>query len=83
MVSYESVKDQLNLLGINLAAIADRAFYEKDGLEKTKGKLKRRLNELFGRRNIIAHQADRAHTDAQFINITKEVVQSFIDDVEK
>lgn len=38
---------------------------------------------MFGRRNIIAHQADRAHTDAQFINITKEVVQSFIDDVEK
>lgn len=61
----------------------DTAFYEKDRTEKTKGKLKRRLNELFGRRNIIAHQTDRAHTDAQFMDITKEVVQSFIYDVEK
>ena len=28
MVSYESVKDQLKLLGINLAPVADGAFYE-------------------------------------------------------
>lgn len=83
MVSYGSVKEQLNLLGVDLAAVADRAFHQKDGLEKTKDKLKRRLNELFGRRNIIAHQTDRAHTDAQFNDITKEIVQNFIFDVEK
>ncbi len=83
MVSYESVRDQLNLLGINLGLVADRAFYQRGGTEKTRDKLKRRLNELFSRRNIIAHQTDRAHTDAQIKNITKEIVQNFIWDIEK
>lgn len=83
MVSYESVKDQFNLLGIDLTNIADKAFYQRGGTEKTKDKLKRRLNELFSRRNIIAHQTDRAHTNAQIINITKEIVQGFICDIEK
>ena len=83
MVSYESVKDQLNLLGINLAPVADGAFYQRGGTENTKDKFKRRLNELFGRRNIIAHQSDRAHTDAQVNIITKEIVQNFMCDIEK
>ena len=64
MVSYESVKDQLNLLGICLASVADGAFYQRGETENTKARFKRRLNELFSRRNIIAHQSDRAHTDA-------------------
>ncbi len=83
MVSYESVRDQLNLLGIKLELVADGAFYQRGGTEKTKDKLKRRLNELFGRRNIIAHQTDRAHADAQVNTITKEIVQKFICDIEK
>lgn len=83
MVSYESVRDQLNLLGINLPLVADGAFYQRGGTENTKDKLKRRLNELSGRRNIIAHQSDRAHTDAQVNVITKEIVQNFIFDIEK
>lgn len=74
MVSYESVKDQLNLLGISLASVADGAFYQRGETENTKGRLKRRLNELFSRRNIIAHQSDRAHTDAQVNIITKEIL---------
>ena len=56
---------------------------ERGGTENTKNKFKRRLNELFGRRNIIAHQSDRAHTDAQVNIITKEIVQNFICDIEK
>lgn len=83
MVSYESVKDQLNLLGIDLALVANETFYQRGEVEKTKDKLKRRLNELFGRRNIIAHQSDRTHTDAQVNIITKESVQNFICDIEK
>ena len=59
MVSYESVKDQLNLLGICLASVADGAFYQRGETENTKARFKRRLNELFSRRNIIAHQSDR------------------------
>lgn len=83
IVSFESVKEQLNLLGINFVAVADRAFYQMGETEKTKDKLKRRLNELYSRRNIIAHQTDREHTDAQVKSITKEIVQNFIDDIEK
>ena len=83
MVSYESVKDQLNLLGIDLKNVADRAFYNRGEREKTRDKLRRRLNELFSRRNIIAHQSDRAHTDAQVKNITKEIVQNFMDDIQR
>lgn len=30
MVSFESVKAQLNLLGIDLAKVANQAFYEKN-----------------------------------------------------
>lgn len=83
MVSYESVSNQLKLLGIDLIRVADNAFYQRGETEKPKYKIKRRLNELFTRRNIIAHQADRAHTDAQVTIITKEIVQDFIYDVEK
>lgn len=83
MVSYESVKDQFHLLGIDVGAVANRAFYERGETEKTKDKLKRRLNELFGRRNIIAHQTDREHADARMKNITKEIVENFIVDIEK
>lgn len=83
MVSYESVKDQLNLLGIDLKNVADGAFYQRDETEKTKNKLKRRLNELFTRRNIIAHQSDRAHANAQIKDITKEIVQDFIYDIQR
>lgn len=83
MVSYDSVKDQLNLLGIDLKNVADEAFHQRGEKEKTKDKLKRRLNELFGRRNIIAHQSDRVHEDAQVKDITKEIVQDFICDIQK
>ena len=83
MVSYESVKDQLKLLGIDLSVVADGAFYQRGGTENTKNKVKRRLNELFGRRNIIAHQSDRTHTNAQINVITKDIVQNYICDIEK
>lgn len=83
MVSYESVKDQFNLLGISVINVAKRAFYQKSSTEKPNDKLKRRLNELFGRRNIIAHQTDRAHTDAQIMDIKKEIVKDFVCDIEK
>ncbi|MDE7417433.1 MAG: hypothetical protein K2N44_14230 [Lachnospiraceae bacterium] len=83
MVSFDSVKDQFNLLGIDLAAVADGAFYQRDGEEKTKYKLKRRLNELFNRRNIIAHQTDRKHTNAQIMSIEEGIVQDYIGDIEK
>ena len=83
MVSFDSVKSQFSLLGIDLKSVSYRSFYISGGTEKTDDKLKRRLNELFGRRNLIAHQTDREHTDAQVRNINKEIVHNFVDDLVK
>lgn len=83
MVSFDAVKEQCNLLGMKVPEIADKAFYKRGANEKTKEKLKRRLNELFNRRNIIAHQTDRTHEDAQRLEITKEIAAGFIKDVEQ
>lgn len=83
MVSFDSVKSQFSLLGVDLKAVADRTFYQRGETEKTGDKLRRRLNELFGRRNLIAHQTDREHTDAQIRNINKEIVQNFVVDLVK
>lgn len=83
MISYESIKDQLNLLGIEYKEVADTAFYQLGSTEKTIDKLKRRLNELFYRRNIIAHQTDRLHSNAEIKDISKDIVEEFIIDVEK
>lgn len=80
-VSFESVKDQLNLLGLDLNAIADRVYYDRQSTEKTKDKFKRRLNQLYTRRNLIAHQSDRRHEDAQMQSISKEVVQDFLSEL--
>ena len=83
MMAYDAVKDQLNLLGLNIQEVANRAFYVQGSTEKTKDKLKRRINELYNRRNLIAHQSDRRPHNAQREIIMKEIVDSFIDDVRK
>ena len=83
LVSYESVKDQMNLLGLKMQEVADAVFYERDSSVKTKDKLKYRLQELYDCRNVIAHQAGRRHSDAQRENISKEMVEVYIEDVEK
>ena len=83
LVSYESVKDQMNLLGLKIQKVADAVFYERDSSVKTKDKLKYRLQELYDCRNVIAHQAGRRHSDAQRENISKKMVEVYIEDVEK
>lgn len=83
MVSFSSFKEQMNLLGLEVKAIADKAFYEIGETEKTISKLKRRLNELYDRRNIIAHQFDRKHSNAVKKEISECVVKDFIKDMTK
>lgn len=81
LVSFESFKKQINLLGIGIKDIADAAFYERGETENTKDKLKRRLNQLFYRRNLIAHQADRSHLNAELHGISCELVEQYISDM--
>lgn len=45
--------------------------------------MKRRLNSLFQRRNMIAHQSDRRHAGCAKRTHFREVVEDFIADVEK
>lgn len=81
IVSYDSVKDQMNLLGLNIQSIADEVFYDINSREKTLDRLKNRLNGLFNRRNMIAHQLDRKHSDAEKLDIDRGLVEEFIEDV--
>lgn len=83
MMAYEAVKDQLNLLGLDIQEVADKAFFLQGATEKTRDKLKRRLNELYARRNLIAHQSDRKAHNAEREPISKEIVESFTDDIQK
>ena len=68
------------MLGLDIQSVANRAFYKQGEMEKTTEKLNRRLLELFERRNIIAHQSDRKHSNAQILDISKEIVEDFIED---
>lgn len=83
LVSYKSVKDQMNLLGLNLQELADAVFYEVDSKIKTKDKLKACLDSLYNKRNVIAHQSGRRHSDAQKEIITKDMVEKYIEAIDK
>ncbi len=83
LMSYDTFKGVCNLLSIDYRAIADSAFYERGSTEKTLDKLQRRINQLFYRRNRIAHQMDRNRENAERQNIQKEDVINFIDDIKK
>lgn len=82
-MSSEAVIGQLNLIGIKWQSVADRAFYERDSTTPTKDKFKHTLNSLFRRRNQIAHQADCLHETGAKIDIEREVVETYINDIEK
>lgn len=83
LVSYKSVKDQMNLLGLELQDIADAVFYEMGSNIKTKDKLENCLEGLYHKRNVIAHQSGRRHSDAQREKVTKDMVEKYIEEVEK
>lgn len=81
LVSYKSFKEQMNLLGLDLQEIADVVFYEINSNEKTKSKLENCLESLYHKRNIIAHQSGRRHSDAQKERITKDMVEEYINKI--
>lgn len=86
-LSYKCLKDQLNFLGISLDAILSETFYStceftgekrNDGLKNGK----KWINDLFMRRNQIAHQMDRSLCDSSEYDISKEFVSENIKNVE-
>lgn len=83
MMAFDVVRDQLNMLGIDIKKVADKAFYIPGSGEKTRDKLKRRINELYHRRNLIAHQSDRLAHNGERETISREIVESFVEDIRK
>lgn len=83
MISYDSIKAQINLLGFTTDFIAKQAFYQRGETEKPEDKMKRILNTLYNRRNIIAHQYDRDHHNAEINEISEEIVENLMNGVVK
>lgn len=78
MMSYTAFKNVCKLLDLPIKNIADSVFYERDSSEKTIDKLKNFIDNLYHRRNLIAHQSDRRMEDATIQNIEEVDVQSYI-----
>lgn len=80
-ISKESMKDQLNLIGIGFSPVMFKAF-PSDNEEKSIKNGARIVEQLFRRRNIIAHQNDRSHASAVQNDISKEFVSDYIAKIE-
>lgn len=80
-LSAESMKNQLNLLGVFFEPVMDRAFPKPYPLDSSYREGKKVVKELFERRNQIAHQTDRQHNDATPNAISKEYVEQCFADV--
>lgn len=80
-ISKESMRDQLNLIGIGFSAAMCKAFPDENEEASTKQGAQI-VEELFRRRNAIAHQNDRSHASAVQNDITKEFVADYISKIE-
>ena len=80
-LSCESMRDQLNLIGIGFGDAMKKAFPrpKEETSQKDGAKI---ITDLFQRRNAIAHQNDRSHASAEQNDITKEFVEDYISKVE-
>lgn len=80
-LSCESMRDQLNLIGIGFGDTMKKAFPrpKEETSQKDGAKI---ITDLFQRRNAIAHQNDRSHASVEQNDITKEFVEDYISKVE-
>lgn len=80
-ISFESMKEQLNLLGIEFNSVINNAFCNKVDSDGNLLNGRKIIKDLFNRRNEIAHQSDRNHFNAEQNDITKEYVLESIEHV--
>ncbi len=80
-ISKESMKDQLNLIGIGFSSVMVKAF-PRDKEETSCKDGAKIVSDLFCRRNEIAHQNDRSHSSAEQNDITKTFVSECISNIE-
>lgn len=81
-LSYENMKDQINLLGFNFGDLLNRTFPAVDANGNNLPSGKQIIENLYSRRNQIAHQLDRCHANAQQTDITKEFTEDYLNKVE-
>lgn len=79
-LSSESMRDQLNMIGIGYGPVMHDAF-RKDTVNESQKYGTRVIQMLFQRRNAIAHQLDRDHASAEQTDISKEYVEDRVSEV--
>lgn len=80
-LSHDSMREQLNLIGIGFVEVMVKAF--PMGKNEASNKFGTKVvQDLFRRRNEIAHQNDRSHASAEQTDITKEFVEDYIGKIE-
>lgn len=82
-LSHDSMRNQMNLLGLNLTNIFESAFPKNENDPKPYRTGAKIVTDLFSRRNQIAHQSDRLHANAEKNDITKQFVQQCIAEIQK
>lgn len=80
-LSGDSMREQLNLIGIVFGEAMHKAFHKENVNISDKYGYKL-VGQLFARRNKIAHQNDRDHSSAAQTDITKEYVEQYISDIQ-
>lgn len=80
-LSLESMKDLLNMIGVGFPNAMGRAF-PCDTENESVSCGKKVIQELFRRRNEIAHQNDRSHSTAEQTDISEEFVKDYIGKIE-
>lgn len=81
-LSSESMKDQLNSIGIPFKDVMRHVFAEKNEKNSIK-KAKEFIKNLFDRRNTIVHQNDRNHDSAIQNEIDRSYVEKNIETIKK
>lgn len=82
-ISLESMREQLNLLGIEFESVVKNAFSDKSNAREFSSNGKQIIKDLFDRRNEIAHQSDRNHFNSEQNEITKKYVLENIEYVKR
>lgn len=80
-LSSESMRDQLNFIGVGFVPVMEKAF-PRDKQETSVKDGAKIIECLFTRRNEIAHQYDRSHATAEQNDISREYVEGYIKNIE-
>ncbi len=83
-LDFDVMKKYFNLINVDLIPeVSKRIYYDRESKQQPHEKLKNFINNLYKRRNLIAHQDDREHEDGIKKDITIHDVNSYISELER